>query len=117
MEFKTNRRQAYGLQWIEWYFPKASDLAFSHAISIAKAIELTRDLANCPANICTPSYMAEQANELAKTQPRIKVTVLHKQDIQELGMGAFLAVNQGSIEEPKLIQMEYQGSPNLIGDW
>src|SRR5207253_10793391 len=61
-----------------------------------------------PGNLCTPTYLADQAREAGKRHG-FKVTILEQKDIEKLGMGAFLAVARGSSEPPKLIVMEYQG--------
>jgi leucyl aminopeptidase len=79
-------------------------LAISHGASLAK------DLGNLPPNVCTPSYLADQARELAKRY-RMKVTVLEREDMEKLGMGALLAVAQGSAQPPKLIVLEYRAGP------
>src|SRR6201993_3705343 len=65
--------------------PQRSDLAAGEAaaargLAIAHGMELTRDLGNLPANICTPSYLVERALELARDFPDIKVTVLERKD-------------------------------------
>lgn len=67
-----------------------------------------RTLVNTPGNILTATKMAEYAQELANTY-NFEVEILEKEDIQKLGMGAFLAVNQGSTEPPKMIVLKYQG--------
>ena len=79
-------------------------LAVSHGVSLAK------DLGNLPPNVCTPTYLADQARELAKRY-RMKVTVLEREDMEKLGMGALLAVAQGSAQPPKLIVLEYRAGP------
>jgi leucyl aminopeptidase len=90
---------------------KAS-LTFAEAIFAGQS--LTRDVANEPGNICFPAYMAEQAQELAKTYPDLlKVTVLGEDEMSALGMGCFLAVAQGSTKEGKLVLMEYRGKSNF----
>jgi leucyl aminopeptidase len=63
-------------------------------------------LGNLPPNICTPTYLGEQAKKLAK-QYGFKVEVLEKAEIEKLGMGSFLGVAQGSIEPPRLIVLQY----------
>ena len=70
------------------------------------ATMLARDLVNEPANVVTPSYLAERAQELAKTG-RLRVRVLDKDACQELGMGAYLGVAQGSLEPPRFIHLTY----------
>jgi len=76
--------------------------------AIAAGVELAKNLANLPANICTPTYLADQARELAKEYDSIKVSVLDEARMKRLGMGALLAVAQGSREPAKLIVLEYK---------
>ena len=70
---------------------------------------MARDLGNRPGNICFPEYLAEQAQALAAEYPDLlKVTILDEAEIAELGMGAFLAVSQGSDRPGRIISLEYQ---------
>jgi leucyl aminopeptidase len=78
--------------------------------AIAKGVALAKDLANLPSNHCTPTYLAEQARGLQKAHPAIKVQVLNDAQMRKLGMGALLAVAQGSREPSKLIVLEYKGA-------
>jgi leucyl aminopeptidase len=78
--------------------------------AIARGMRLARETANLPGNICTPSYLAEQAEKLGRTHKKIKVKVLDEADMEELGMGAFLSVSKGSRQPARLIVMEYQGA-------
>jgi leucyl aminopeptidase len=87
---------------------KAAQAACSQGKAIADGMELAKDLGNLPGNICTPTYLGEQALELGK-KSGIKVTVLEKKQIEALGMGCFLAVAQGSKQPPRFIIMEYMG--------
>lgn len=94
--------------------PRRSDLndgekGLQKGLAIAKAMKFARDLGNLPANICTPSYLAQEARTLAKTFGA-EVEVLDKAGIAQLGMRAFLAVAQGSIEAPQLITLRYWGA-------
>ncbi|WP_163835225.1 leucyl aminopeptidase [Spartinivicinus ruber] len=80
------------------------------AAATIKGINVARDLGNLPGNICTPSYLAKQARQLAKKdEAKLKVTVLDEKEMEELGMGSFLSVSKGSKETGKLIVMEYYG--------
>ena len=83
--------------------------AVSDGTAIANGVALARDLANLPANICTPSYLADQAKKLGKSQKSVKVTVLNEAAMEKLGMGSLLSVSQGSRQPAKLISMEYKG--------
>ncbi|MBK5263694.1 MAG: leucyl aminopeptidase, partial [Alphaproteobacteria bacterium] len=77
-------------------------------LAIAHGMQLAKDLGNLPANVCTPTYLAEQARELAKRY-RMKVQVLERDDMEKLGMGSLLSVARGSVQPPKLITLEYRG--------
>ena len=77
--------------------------------AVADGVKLARDLGNLPSNVCTPSYLAEQAQDLAKRFKAIKTEILNKAEMEELGMGSLLAVARGSREPPKLIVAHYRG--------
>ena len=78
------------------------------AIAIAQGVKLTKDLGNLPGNICTPTYLADQAKTLAKVH-KLKVTVLEEKDMEKLGMHSLLSVTRGSRQPAKLITLEYAG--------
>ncbi len=80
--------------------------------AIAKGAGLARDLGNLPGNVCTPSYLAEQAEKLGKEHKKLKVKILGEAELEELGMGSFLSVSKGSREPAKLIVIEYHGAPD-----
>lgn len=77
--------------------------------AIAAGQSLARDLGNLPGNVCTPSYLADEAKRIEKQYDSVKVKVLDKKDITELKMGSFLSVARGSHEEPRLITLQYNG--------
>ena len=77
--------------------------------AIAEGINLTKLLGDLPGNICTPTYLAEQAIELGKKYPSLKVSVLEETDMAQLGMGALLSVSRGSRQPAKLITLDYRG--------
>jgi leucyl aminopeptidase len=79
-------------------------------LAVAHGMNLAKDLGNLPPNVCTPSYLAEQARELAKHY-RMKVTVLEQADMERLGMHTLLSVAQGSAQPPKFITLEHRGGP------
>jgi len=78
------------------------------ACAIANGVSLAKDLGNLPGNLCTPSYLANQAKKLGKTH-KLKVKVLDETKMKALGMGALLSVSRGSREPARLIVMEHQG--------
>ncbi|MDZ7858577.1 leucyl aminopeptidase [Sphaerotilus sp.] len=87
-----------------------ADAGLARGRAIAAGSTLAREVANRPGNHCTPSMLADHARTLAKEQPGLKVEVLDRKDIEKLGMGAFLAVAQGSEEPPRFIVLRYQGA-------
>ena len=95
------------------------DLIATHSVLTTEQLQLVqavqsgqnlaRDLGNRPGNICFPEYLADQAIALAAEYPDLlKVTVLDEQQMVDLGMGAFLAVSQGSERPGRIISIEYQ---------
>jgi len=76
---------------------------------LAEATNLARDMVNEPANYMTPTHMAEMATKLAKTHG-LEISVLEREQMQEMGMGALLGVTQGSRQPPKFIILQYRGS-------
>ncbi|MFP6886686.1 MAG: leucyl aminopeptidase [Opitutales bacterium] len=75
---------------------------------IAEGVCLARDLGNHPGNVATPTRLAEEAQRIGEAGD-MKVTVLEREEIIEMGMGALAAVAQGSDEPPKFIILEYKG--------
>ncbi|WP_373185322.1 leucyl aminopeptidase [Halopseudomonas sp.] len=83
--------------------------AIEHAQAISDGIDLTRTLGNLPGNVCTPTYLANQAKALGKSHKELEVEILEEKDMKALGMGALLSVSAGSAEPAKLIRMSYKG--------
>jgi len=89
---------------------KAAAHGLKAGAAIGSGLAFARDLANLPPNICTPTYIGQQALKLAKEWPRVKAKTYDENGIKNLKMGAFLAVTQGSAEPPRLIVCEYAGA-------
>ena len=86
----------------------AVEAAIGRAVAIGEGITLARDLGNLPSNICTPTYLADQALEIGAGHG-FEVNVVVEQDIETLGMNSFLAVARGSRQPPRLIVMQHRG--------
>jgi leucyl aminopeptidase len=86
----------------------AADRAVREGRAIAAGVALAKDLGNLPPNVCTPTYLAEEAQRLGKAW-KLGVDVLERKDMEKLGMGALLSVARGSREPPKLIVMRHDG--------
>jgi leucyl aminopeptidase len=72
----------------------------------AEATCLTRDLVNEPANVMTPTFLAERAAEIAK-DGGLTLKVLERADCAKIGMGAYVGVAQGSEQPAKFIHLAY----------
>ncbi|MBU3056900.1 leucyl aminopeptidase [Pseudomonas indica] len=111
--FKSQKADPRALKTVTLTADKTSqadvERAATHARAIAAGMALTRDLGNLPPNLCHPSFMAEEAKNLAKAYKGLKVEVLDEKKLKELGMGAFLAVGQGSAQPPRLVVLQYNG--------
>ena len=83
--------------------------ALQQAESVAIGVRLARELANLPANYCTPVYLGDMAKKLAKFH-NLRCKVLGRPELEKLGMGSFLAVAQGSVQPPRFIVLEYHGA-------
>ena len=86
------------------------DRGLTHGAAIAEASKIQRDLANLPANVCTPIFLAEEARALAKRYRSLRVRVLDEPAIRREKMGCLLAVAQGSAQPPRFIVIEHSGS-------
>jgi leucyl aminopeptidase len=79
-----------------------------HGMAIATGATTMRNLANLPGNVCTPSYLAQRAGELAAQYPTLSVQVLDEEAIRKEKMGCLLAVSRGSAEPPRFIVLEHR---------
>ncbi|MBC7785998.1 MAG: leucyl aminopeptidase [Methylophilaceae bacterium] len=85
-----------------------AEAGLKQGLALANGVSFAKDLGNLQPNICTPTYLAEQAEALAKTHG-VKVQVLERAEMEKLGMGSFLGVAQGSVQPPKLIVLHHHG--------
>lgn len=86
-------------------FAKFSEKDVKEGIVFGEAMKFARDLANEPAEFATPSKLAEIASNL----DGITAKIYDKEEIERMGMGAYLAVGKGSAQPPKFIHMKYSG--------
>ena len=100
---KYKSEKAHHLEEIT--FARFSEKEINEGIIFAEAMKFTRDLANEPAQYATPSKLAE----IAENIEGITTKIYDKDAIERMGMGAYLAVAQGSAQAPKFIHMKYTG--------
>ncbi|RIV16217.1 M17 family metallopeptidase [Mycoplasmopsis gallopavonis] len=87
------------------------EAALNEAIVLSDAVNFARNLQVTPPNICNSEWLAEHVVNDLKQYDNLKVTVLDKKAIEELGMGLLLSVNRGSMYEPRVVVIEYNGNP------
>lgn len=86
----------------------ALDASLLVGYTYGKATNSARELVNLPGNMLTATDMANYAKSLGEKYD-FEIEILEKEEMEKLGMGALLAVNQGSVEPPKMIVLKYQG--------
>ncbi|KGJ89340.1 leucyl aminopeptidase [Thalassotalea sp. ND16A] len=84
--------------------------AINHGLSIAAGINVCKDVANLPPNICNPAYLAEQANQLATDYDKVSTHIVNEAEMEELAMGSYLAVGRGSVNESLMSVITYNGA-------
>ena len=83
--------------------------ALAQGVAIAAGVQTTRELGNLPPNICTPAYLAKQAETFA-TENGAEVEILDEAQMEALGLGSLLAVARGSANRPHLIVLKWNGA-------
>lgn len=111
---KSNGSPKSSLESVTFFVPSMQEAANCEAAihegtAIAAGMTLTKNLGNMPCNDCTPSFLAKEAEQLAKQHANLKTTVIDEKKLIKMGFGAFTAVSQGSPEPCKLIILEYTG--------
>ncbi len=83
--------------------------ALKEGAAMASGANVARHLGNLPGNICTPSFLASEAQKLAKSQTKLTTKILSEAQMKKLKMGSLLSVTEGTSEPAKFIIMEYKG--------
>jgi len=86
----------------------AGELGLARGLAIGHGIHLAKDLGNTPSNVCTPEYLASQAQNLAKTYG-FGCEILDEKACEKLAMGSFLSVGKGSDKPPRFIVLKHDG--------
>ncbi|GAA0355863.1 leucyl aminopeptidase [Bacillus horti] len=110
--YKTDKKDTKGLEEVSILVCSEDveevEAGVQTGLAFAKGTCLARDLVNTPGNLMTPTKLAEQAVNIAETYG-MEYSILEREEMEKLGMGALLAVAQGSAQPPKMIVLKYQG--------
>lgn len=113
-DYKTDKKEAQSLDSVSLIVSEPDDeleQAVITGVAHAEGTCLARDLVNTPGNLLTPTHLAEKAIEIAERHG-MEYSILERAEMEKLGMGALLAVAQGSEQPPKMIVMKYKGQKN-----
>ena len=80
----------------------------AQSVAMANGTALSKTLGNLPPNICTPTYLADTAKQLARDF-KLGVEILDRKQLEALKMGSFLSVTNGSEQPPKFIVLKHMG--------
>jgi leucyl aminopeptidase len=113
-QFKSKKSETrQSLRKLTFFVQRRNELAQSEEAlkqgqAIAEGISLAKTLGNLPANICHPTYLAEQAETIA-TEFKLDCEILGTAEMEQLGMHSLLSVASGAHQPPKLIVLSYKG--------
>ena len=87
-----------------------AELALQHGLAVSSGVEVCKNLANMPPNICTPLYLAEQAQALDTRFDKITTEIIDQDQMAELKMNSYLAVAKGAENAPYMSIIRYNGA-------
>ena len=114
--FKGNSKSSLSkldLVCLNDYSLSNTETSTQYGEAVGRGMNLCRHLGNTPANICTPTFLAEKAKSLSDENTRIETTILEESEMRDLGMLSLLSVGNASEQPSKLIVMEYNGSKTM----
>ena len=104
---KTDDPKTLGAVTVMCSNPESAEAAAAPKLAVAEGVFFTRDLVNAPANVLTTTEFADRL--AAMKEIGLEVEVLEEDKLEELGMGALLAVGQGSASPSKVVVMQWNG--------
>ena len=110
--YKSKPKQPVSVKRVRLLASQSDQKALRAAIKLGAALDkgltLAKDLGNEPSNVCTPTYLLNQARKMARSK-EVTLTALDEKKMLSLGMGAFMSVSQGSDQPGKMIILRYNG--------
>ncbi len=93
-----------------------AETQLKRALVIAKAVYIARDIANAPPNIMNPDGIERMATKLAGKIETLSVRVIRGEELEKEGLNGIFSVGKGSLCEPRLIIVEYNGDTSSSGE-
>ncbi len=115
-QFKGNSKSSLSeldLVCLNDYSLSNTETSTQYGEAVGRGMNLCRHLGNTPANICTPTFLAEKAKSLSDENTCIQTTILEESEMRDLGMLSLLSVGNASAQPSKLIVMQYNGSKTM----
>jgi leucyl aminopeptidase len=114
-KYKTENYEPFELQALTIAVPNGSpsvSAAVERGRVLGECCNISRQLANEPANRLTPSMFADQAAAIAR-DGGLPAELIDDRALAKLGMGLLLGVGQGSSEPPRLVAIRHEptGAP------
>jgi len=115
-QYKTGGSKGHGKPRLRILFARkvkglaALRTSAKRAAAIAECQLIARDLSNDPPNVIYPESLAREARKMARSVG-LKCSVMNVAEMEKRGMGAILAVGQGSIRPPRMIVLEHGATP------
>ena len=106
-DYKNNKNKNNHLTDISIY-GEIDKVIIKKAQTIGESVCFARDLGNHPANILTPTYLANESKRISKAK-NMKCTVIDVSKFEKMGLGSFYGVARGAKEPAKMILVEYNG--------
>jgi len=110
VDLKNDKKSAANLDQLTLIAPTAATAAVkAGAVSgrtIATAVTRARDFANMPPAYLTARKFADHAVDIAKANG-LRATVYNRDQLQAMGCGGIVGVNQGSVEPPRVVKLVY----------
>lgn len=106
--FKKDNK--HSLKSMEVFVDSSLNNTIEQAKAMAKGVTAARHLGNNPPNIANPKYIAKFAADIADKYDNVELDVLNHKQMKKMGMGALLAVGQGSHNKPKMVVLKYTGA-------
>ncbi len=85
------------------------DRGITEGAAVGLGVAVAKTLGNTPANVCTPTYLAQQSQQLAKDYASVTTQIIDEKQAAKLGMHSFLSVGHGSAQPSKMIVMQHKG--------
>jgi leucyl aminopeptidase len=109
-KYKSKPKDDESVEDKDIFLVAAQKEAYDQTVTICAGATLTRNLINDNADTVTSEYLEDTIRTLVKGHKNVELEVLGRKEMEKKGLGLHLAVNQGSLKEPRLVIVKYTGN-------